>query len=84
MASETSGRFERGSEPPRPEQVRREQNRGWYWLLLVPFIGTLLPWIYNARDPEVIGIPFFYWYQLVWIPIGVGITYLVYSKTRGG
>jgi hypothetical protein len=85
LAFEASGegRFGRG-DAPRPEQVRREHNRRWYWLLLVPFVGTLLPWIYNTSDPELIGMPFFYWYQLVWIPISVCITYLVYSKTRGG
>ena len=58
------------------------RSRAWYWLLLVPLIGTLIPPIYNHEDPELIGIPFFYWYQLAWVPIGVSITALVYRKTR--
>ena len=57
--------------------------RMWYWLLIVPLIGVLIPTIYNERTPELIGIPFFYWYQMLWIPLGVAITVLVYVKTRG-
>jgi len=59
-------------------------SRAWYWLLLVPLIGTLIPPIYNREDPTLIGVPFFYWYQLVWVPIGVLITVFVYRRTRGG
>jgi hypothetical protein len=57
--------------------------RGWYWLLAVPLLGLLIPPIYNDVDPTLIGIPFFYWYQLLWVPISVAITGLVYVKTRG-
>ena len=58
-------------------------TRNWYWLLLVPLVGTLIPPIYSSEDPTFIGIPFFYWYQLLWVPISVAITGLVYVKTRG-
>jgi hypothetical protein len=61
---------------------RARGGRGWYWLLLVPLIGLLVPSIYNQTDPEFIGLPFFYWYQLAWVPISVAITGLVYVKTR--
>jgi hypothetical protein len=57
-------------------------NRGWYWLLLVPLVGLLIPPIYNRADPEFIGLPFFYWYQLAWVPISVALTAVVYRKTR--
>ena len=63
--------------------VRHEVQRGWYWLLLIPLIGTLIPPIYNHDGPRIIGIPFFYWYQMVWIVISVAITVLVYRRTRG-
>jgi apolipoprotein N-acyltransferase len=59
-----------------------EQNTGWYWLFLLPFFGTFLPWIYNSRDPEIIGLPFFYWYQLLWVLLTVIITIFVYRATR--
>ena len=38
-------------------------------LFLVPFVGTLIPPIYNTKDPTLIGIPFFYWYQMAWVPV---------------
>ena len=59
----------------------RASATGWYWLLIVPFVGTLLPWIYNTNDPELIGMPFFYWYQMAWVPISVLITVFVYRAT---
>jgi hypothetical protein len=50
--------------------------------LVVPILGTLIPPIYNTRDPHLIGIPFFYWYQLAWVPISVTLTLVVYRQTR--
>jgi hypothetical protein len=76
VAVERSHRF---SEPTKPHDV----NKGWYWLLLVPLIGVLIPTIYNNADPRLIGIPFFYWYQMLWIPLSVVCTWLVYTRTRG-
>jgi len=57
--------------------------RAWYLLLIVPLIGVLIPTFYNRLDPELAGIPFFYWYQTLWIPLSVAITVLVYRMTRG-
>jgi hypothetical protein len=59
------------------------RNRRWYWLLALPLLGTLIPPIYNSEDPRVIGIPFFYWYQMLWILISVACTIAVYRNTRG-
>jgi hypothetical protein len=61
-----------------------ERNTGWYWLFLIPFAFVLLPWIYNKSSPELLGMPFFYWYQMAWVPITVIITIAVYRKTKGG
>ena len=60
-----------------------ERNKGWYWLFLLPFFGAFFPWIYNTNDPEFIGMPFFYWYQMLWVPLTVILTVVVYLKTRG-
>ena len=52
------------------------RRRGWYLLLLLPFVGTLLPPLYNHPRPAFAGLPFFYWYQLAWVvvtPILLGI-----------
>jgi hypothetical protein len=64
--------------------MERERHHAWYWLLVVPLIGLLIPPIYNDHDPTFIGIPFFYWYQLLWVPLSVVITTIVYRKTRRG
>jgi hypothetical protein len=62
---------------------RQRASRGWNWLLLVPLLGVLIPPIYNSADPHLIGIPFFYWYQMLWIPLSVLCTVAVYRHTRG-
>jgi hypothetical protein len=52
------------------------RRRGWYLLLFLPFIGTLLPPLYNHLRPTFAGLPFFYWYQLAWVvvtPVLLGI-----------
>jgi Protein of unknown function (DUF3311) len=71
--------LEQGGAPPR----RREVNRGWYWLLVVPLVLTLIPAIYNHETPRLIGIPFFYWYQLAMIGLAVACTAIVYRMTVG-
>ena len=73
---------QRGAGYRRP--VGRSGHQRWYWLLVVPLLGTLIPPIYNVRAPSLIGLPFFYWYQLAWVPISVALTWLVYAKTRRG
>ena len=60
----------------------RSTGQRWYWLLLLPLVGTLIPPVYNSEDPTFIGLPFFYWYQLLWVPISVCVTWLVYRRTR--
>jgi Protein of unknown function (DUF3311) len=56
------------------------------WLLLVPLLLVIWPPLYNKADPKLFGIPFFYWFQLAVIPVGVLCTVLVYRATmrRGG
>ena len=46
--------------------------------------ATLYPPLYNRRSPELFGIPFFYWWQMFAIVIGVVCTLLVYRATRAG
>ncbi|WP_399226856.1 DUF3311 domain-containing protein [Streptomyces sp. TRM49041] len=51
-------------------------------LLLAPAAGLLwVPWYGGAR-PRLAGVPFFYWYQLAWVP-GCGLALLAaYLLTR--
>jgi len=60
------------------------RSRGWHSLLLVPFVGTLWVPFYNSVEPRLGGVPYFYWYQFLWIAIGAAITALVYFATREG
>lgn len=54
----------------------------WYLLFVVEFVAVLWPPFYNKTDPTWIGIPFFYWYQLLWIPISAVFAAIVYRATR--
>jgi hypothetical protein len=54
-------------------------------LLLLPFIGLLWVPFYNNTLPELFGFPFFYWYQLLWVPVTAFLTWIVYrSQPNGG
>ena len=51
-------------------------------LLLVPLVAILVPEFYNFASPSIGGMPFFYWWQLLWIG-GVAVcTGIVYLATR--
>ncbi len=43
--------------------------RARYLLLLVPFLAYLDPALYNHIEPRLFGFPFFYWYQLLMVPV---------------
>jgi Protein of unknown function (DUF3311) len=60
----------------------KNRMRALHLLLIVPFIGTLWVPFYNRLEPSLFGVPFFYWYQFLWIPIGAAITALLYFATR--
>ena len=49
-------------------------------LLLVPFVGLLWVPFYNFTEPSLLGFPFFYWYQLAWVPISSLLIWLVYRS----
>jgi len=65
---------------------RKETNRsGWYLLFLIQYVAVLWPPFFNSAEPYWAGIPFFYWYQLLWVIIGAVLTAIVYFATeRGG
>ncbi len=61
---------------------RRSDRNPWYLLLAVPVLLLIYPPLYNRTDPVLIGLPFFYWFQLAIIPIGVLCTIVVHRTTR--
>ena len=90
MAGTTADRPDHSGPPERREPdtvhgaARRRVNASpWNLLLLVPLVGVLIPSFYNKLDPTLGDMPYFYWYQLMWIPISVVLTIVVYRATRG-
>jgi uncharacterized protein DUF3311 len=60
-----------------------KSTRRWPLLLLIiPFIATLYLPFYNTTEPSVLGLPFFYFYLLLWVPISALLTGLVYFLTK--
>jgi hypothetical protein len=50
--------------------------------LIIPFITTLWVGSYASVEPTFIGIPFFYWYQMLWVPLGTALTAVAYVLVR--
>ncbi|AUY49883.1 DUF3311 domain-containing protein [Streptomyces sp. CB01881] len=46
--------------------------------LLVPIVAMLWMSSYDKTDPEAGGVPFFYWYQLLWVPVSAVFTVAAY------
>jgi len=61
---------------------KRRERQYWLVLLIIPFIATLWPAFYASAQPEFAGIPFFYWYQFLWVIISAIITGVVYVLVR--
>ena len=51
-------------------------------LLLLPFVGLLWVPFYDFAEPTLLGFPFFYWYQLLWVPITALLTFVVWRSER--
>ncbi len=49
-------------------------------LLLLPFVGLLWIPFYNFAEPSLFGFPFFYWYQLLWVPVTALLTFVVWRS----
>jgi len=56
-------------------------SRAWNLLLALPFVALLWVPFYNSFEPAAWGIPFFYWYQLVWDLVTAALTVLVHRLT---
>ena len=58
------------------------RSRWWYWLLVLPFAGTLCVPLFTRSTPQAFGFPFFYWYQILWIPLSAVLAGIVYVATK--
>jgi hypothetical protein len=62
-------------------QKRRGGWSWWYLLFVLQFVAVLWPPFYNRAEPRWIGIPFFYWYQMLWVLVSAVTTAVVYLAT---
>ncbi len=42
-------------------------------LIAIPFVVLLAIPTYNIVQPEVGGVPFFYWWQTLWLGLAAGL-----------
>ncbi|MET3934063.1 DUF3311 domain-containing protein [Arthrobacter sp. OAP107] len=47
-------------------------------LLSVAILLPLMPQTYSFSAPTLGGMPFFYWYQLLWVPISAALSGVAY------
>jgi hypothetical protein len=61
----------------------KKAARSWLtWLILLPYLGLLVVPLYNRHDPVLFGFPFFYWYQLAWVPVTALLIWIAYRSVR--
>ncbi|RYE82275.1 MAG: DUF3311 domain-containing protein, partial [Hyphomicrobiales bacterium] len=51
--------------------------------LAVAVAAPLLVWTYARRDPELWGVPFFFWYQFLLVIVSVVLTSVAYRLVIG-
>ncbi|MEV0274152.1 DUF3311 domain-containing protein [Hamadaea sp. NPDC050747] len=69
-------------EPAQPTTDSAGDRSVWNWLLIIPIVVPLIPALFNAKEPELLGFPLFYWLQLAFIVLGVTTTTVVYQMTK--
>jgi Protein of unknown function (DUF3311) len=65
-----------------PAANSRRSSRWWLLPLILPYAGLLFPQIYARQTPTVLGFPFFYWYQFLWVILTSAILGVVYRKLK--
>ncbi|UOF89968.1 DUF3311 domain-containing protein [Fodinisporobacter ferrooxydans] len=64
------------------QQQKKSELTAWHLLLIIPFIATLWMPFYASKDPVIWGIPYFYFYQSLWVVISAILTGIVYFATK--
>lgn len=84
MTIETEGELQDEPTEVRPLPANAKVLSGI--LLAIPMIALALVPTYSYETPRLWGMPFFYWYLLLWViitPVFTGAAYLVITKARG-
>lgn len=50
-------------------------------LLMIPIVALMWVPSYDRTDPVVLGFPFFFWYQFLWVFLCSGLTFAAYRLT---
>jgi hypothetical protein len=72
-------------EPRTPTRPPRSHLALWVTaavLLAASLVAVLWVPFYNSTTPTLADFPFFYWYQLLWIPVVAILGTLAYAVTR--
>jgi hypothetical protein len=72
------------SAPPEAGSTRKPTRlrwNAWNLLLLLPLLMLVTPW-FNVDQPRLAGVPFFYWFQFLFVPVGVLCVWIVHLMTR--
>ena len=75
---------------PRSEPSHARPSRRPHWgtwtliglLLIAVLAGTLWVPVYDRTTSALGGFPFFYWYQLLWVPVVALISWCAYLLSR--
>jgi hypothetical protein len=73
------------AEPPPARPVRRPDTGVLAvagLLLIAPFVALLWVSSYAKDSPRLLGFPFFYWYQFLWVIVSAGLTWVAYLIVR--
>jgi hypothetical protein len=65
-------------------KTKRKGFRPLHLLLLIPYVAMMWVPSYNRIEPELAGVPFFYWYQLLWIVLGAAVMLPLYVREERG
>jgi len=63
-------------------ETPRKSRAGWYILLALFCLLVLWVPLYNRVEPTFIGLPFFYWFQLLLVLVGAALIGIVYFATE--
>ncbi|MHB1471244.1 MAG: DUF3311 domain-containing protein [Thermoplasmataceae archaeon] len=56
-------------------------------LTLIPFVGLLIVPGYSKTSPEIGGLPFLYWYQILWLFLATalfGSAAVIWNRSEEG
>ncbi|MCE5388498.1 MAG: DUF3311 domain-containing protein [Acidithiobacillus sp.] len=64
--------------------AKKKRGLGWQGVLWlsVPCVAVLAVPLYNRIEPELFGIPFFYWWQILWVPLSSVFLFMAYGRIR--